>query len=64
MGRNLMSRSAGMMGIGSRESSPNGGTLEVGEFFGERERECVCVFAAHEAEKHCSSVFTQVSFDV
>jgi len=39
MGRNLMSRSAGMMGIGSRESSPNGGTLQVGEFFGERERE-------------------------
>ena len=39
MGRNLMSRSAGMMGIGSRESSPNGGTLQVGEFFEERERE-------------------------
>ena len=39
MGRNLMSRSAGMMGIGSRESSPNGGTLQVSEFFEERERE-------------------------
>ena len=58
MGRNLMSRSAGMMGIGSRESSPNGGTLQVSEFFEERERE----FAAHEAEKNSSSVFTQVSF--